>query len=105
MQEWKAEAARRGKPYLLSMAAAAYVPNLIGEGSQACTGHQLFCGCRVVQCRPLTWVDERLGRLGAGGADDAAGRALQAASGCKLASRTRFATSAVLPPFRGLQDT
>ena len=31
LQEWKAEAARRGKQYLLSMATAAYTPNLVGE--------------------------------------------------------------------------
>lgn len=30
LQEWKAEAARRGKPYLLTMAMAAYTPNLVG---------------------------------------------------------------------------
>lgn len=42
LAEWKAEAARRGKQYLLSMATAAYTPNLAGINMTAAKQHLDF---------------------------------------------------------------
>ncbi|PRW32530.1 chitotriosidase-1- isoform B [Chlorella sorokiniana] len=42
LAEWKVEAARRGKPYLLSMAAPPYIPNLIGINMAVAKQHLDF---------------------------------------------------------------